>query len=113
MFNKLHTDKGIGHALHKQDLGLAAVAVLHYFCFNINKQNIVTGTPETLSKLFNMSLLHINQGIRTLKKVDVIRKYTKQEYMLHPDIAYNGDDKRYWVLKHMWDTQTTSGLRNR
>ncbi len=111
MFNKIHTDTGVTVQLHKLDLGVSAVAVLHYICFNINKKNIVVGTPEYLAKKFNMSLRHFNTGVRVLKKIGVVKKYTKQEYMLHPDIAHNGDEKRYWVIRHLWDTQTTTGLR--
>jgi len=111
VFNKLQTDTGISKLVHSQDMGSAAVHVLHYCSVHINRSNMLVGTPEQVAELFNMSILQFNQGINKLKKLNVIRKYTKKEYMLNPDIAYNGDDKRYFILRHMWDTQTTSGLR--
>jgi hypothetical protein len=112
MFNKLIKDSTITKALHSKEMGSAAVHVLHYFSFSVNKQNMVVGTPKELAKSFRMSILQFNQGVQMLKKLQVIKKYTKKEYMLNPDIAYSGDDKRYYILKHMWDTQTTRGLRN-
>ena len=33
------------------------------------------------------------------------------EYMLNPDIMFNGNDRQYFIVKHMWDTQTSTGLR--
>jgi len=52
-----------------------------------------------------------HRGLRVLKKSDFIRKYTKKEYMLNPDVMFNGNDKQYFIVKHMWDTQTSRGLR--
>jgi len=81
------------------------------FVFNINKQNIVKGTPETIIKSTNITAWEFKVGIKELKRYNIIRKYTAKEYMLNPDVSYNGDDRRYYVLKHMWDTQTTTGLK--
>ena len=72
---------------------------------------MVVGTPKTICQKSGMSLHDFHRGLRTLKKSDFIRKYTKKEYMLNPDVMFNGNDRQYFIIKHMWDTQTSKGLR--
>jgi len=111
LFNKLKLDTSISRLAHSPACSGPAVQILHYFAYNINKINVVQGTPAELAKLCHMKILQFNLGIKNLKQLNIIRKYTKREYMLNPDYAHNGDDKRYYIIKSMWDHQTTSGLR--
>jgi hypothetical protein len=112
MFNKFQLDTKAVTILSKAKLNGAASSVLLKFMFHINRSNMVVGAPADIAKLTRTSLREFNLGIRALKKYNFVRKYTKKEYMLNPDIMFNGDDKRYYVIKHMWDTQTTEGLRD-
>jgi hypothetical protein len=73
--------------------------------------NMVVGTPEKIAQMTGITLRDFSVGVRALKKCDLIRKYTKKEYMLNPDVMFNGNDKQYFIVKHMWDTQTSKGLR--
>ena len=68
-------------------------------------------SPKEISNKVGLTLGDFSVGIRVLKKCDLIRKFTKKEYMLNPDVMFNGNDKQYFIIKHMWDTQTSKGLR--
>lgn len=112
MFNKLQLGTQSANFLAKAKLTGAAAIVLLKLQYSINKMNIVVGTPAHIAKASGITIHRFNMGIRYLKKYDLVRKLTAKEYMLHPDIMFNGDDKRYHIIKHMWDTQTHKGLRD-
>ncbi len=111
MFNKfqLGTQSASFLASSKLD-SIAALVLLKTMC-HINKSNMIVGTPKTIAKMSGVTVRDFTLGIRALKSCDLIRKYTKKEYMLNPDIMFNGDDRRYFIIKNMWDNQTTRGLR--
>ena len=112
MFHKFQTTTDTAQALATQRVEGPAAMVLLKLMSRMNHSNMVKGTPKELSTYWNLTLGEFTLGIRGLKGLDIIRKYTKQEYMLNPDIMYNGDDQRYYILKVMWDGQTTRGFRN-
>jgi DNA-binding MarR family transcriptional regulator len=111
MFNKFQLGTQPAEFLAKAKLDSVPALVLLKLMCHINKFNMVVGTPKEISKMSGMTIGDFTVGIRALKKYDLVRKYTKKEYMLNPDIMINGDDKQYYVVKHMWDTQTSTGLR--
>lgn len=111
MFNKLQTGTAESAQLVSQRLEGVAAIVLIKMQLTVNRCNIAQGTPAYLSKMWGMTIGEFTLGMRALKKVDIIRKYTKAEYMINPAIVYNGTDQQYYVVKHMWDTQTSRGLR--
>lgn len=111
MFNKLQLTSHAALHVAKGDLPNSAGLVLLKLMYQVNRNNIIEGTPESISKEAGGNLHMFNRGLRTLKKLDFIRKYTKKEYMLNPDVLFNGNDKQYYIVKHMWDTQTTKGIR--
>ena len=88
-----------------------AAGVLFKRMYQINRVNMVVGTPAKIADEAGITLHDFHRGLRTLKKCDFIRKFTKKEYMLNPDIMFNGNDRQYFIVKHMWDTQTSRGLR--
>ena len=112
MFNKLKQDTIEADTLRNGKLGGPAAIVFVKMLFSVNQNNIVQGTPEEITRDAKMTDWEFKLGIKNLKKKNIIRKYTAKEYMLNPDISYNGPDARYYILKHMWDTQTTSGLKD-
>ena len=112
MFNKFQLSTRAADFLAKERIGSTAALVLLKMMYHINRVNIVIGTPKYISTMYKITLGDFTIGIRDLKKCDLIRKYTKKEYMLNPDVMFNGNDKQYFIVKHMWDTQTSRGLRN-
>lgn len=111
MFNKLQLQTPQASFIHKQLTNKAAALLLLKFLQEASKINVIKGNPVGLAKHFGIALRDFNLGVRELKKLDFVRKYTKHEYMLNPDISFNGDDKQYYIIKYMWDTQTSKGLR--
>jgi len=106
MFNKLVTDSKEAERIRGIPMVNAAGTVLLKFMFLANRYNIIRGTPDQLIDKMGVSRWDFTHGVRALKKDDLIRKYTKREYMINPSVLFNGDDKQFYVVKHMWDTQT-------
>lgn len=111
MFNKLQTDTPEANYVNRQLTDKSAALILLKFLQQANRFNIIKGNPKGIAEYFGIRVGDFHTGIRELKKMDFVRKYTKYEYMLNPDIAFNGDDKQYFILKHIWNTQTSKGLR--
>ena len=111
MFNKLQLGTQPAAMLSKARLNKAGALVLLKMMYHINRVNIVEGTPADVAKMAGVTIGDFHVGVRSLKQTDFIRKYTKKEYMLNPDIMFNGNDRQYFIVKHMWDTQTSKGLR--
>ena len=111
MFNKFQLGTHPAIFLANNKLSSVSALVLLKMMYHINRVNIVVGAPKEISAMYKITLGDFSLGIRDLKKCDLIRKYTKKEYMLNPDVMFNGNDKQYFIVKHMWDTQTSKGLR--
>lgn len=111
MFNKFQLGTQPANFLAKAQLDSVAALVLLKLMCHINKNNIIIGTPKIIANTVGITIGDFTVGIRILKRCDFIRKYTKKEYMLNPDIMFNGNDKQYYSIKYKWDTQTTKGLR--
>ena len=102
------TTTGKVYGLRQSDAALVLLKIM----YKINRVNMVIGTPEEICKSTGMTLHDFRRGLRNLKRSDFIRKYTKKEYMLNPEIMFNGNDRQYFIVKHLWDTQTSTGLRS-
>jgi len=111
MFNKFQVGTQAAKHLAQVCNDKSATLVLIKFMYQMNKFNMIVGTPASIAKQSGILIRDFSLGIRALKEFDFVRKYTKREYMVNPDIMFNGDDEKYFVVKHMWDTQTTRGLR--
>ena len=111
MFNKFQLGTHPANFLAKNKLSSPSALVLLKMMYHINRVNMIVGTPKEISNKVGLTLGDFSVGIRVLKKCDLIRKFTKKEYMLNPDVMFNGNDKQYFIIKHMWDTQTSRGLR--
>ena len=113
MFNKFQLGTQPATFLAKNKLSGASALVLLKIMYQINRVNMVIGTPQDIAKTAGITIGDFTVGIRALKRCDLIRKYTKKEYMLNPDVMFNGNDRQYFIVKHMWDTQTSKGLRTK
>ena len=112
MFIKLHLDSHAANLLAKDNVNSSAALVLLKIMYHINRVNMVIGTPDIIARTSGVRLHDFHRGLRELKQLDFIRKFTKKEYMLNPDVMFNGDDRQYYIVKHMWDTQTSKGLKH-
>ena len=112
MFNKFQLGTPPAKLLASNQLSSDAALILLKFMYQINRVNMVIGTPSTIAEEAGVTLHDFHRGLRALKKCDFVRKFTKKEYMLNPDIMFNGNDRQYFIVKHMWNTQTSRGLRS-
>lgn len=111
MFYKIYLQGAIANLIKKKLLGDHAKLVLFTSLVWLNKQNMIIGSPKALREQLDMSQHSFDLGIQELKNKNIMRKYTKKEYMINPNFVYYGDEQSFHVLKYMWDTQTTKGLR--
>ena len=112
MWNKTMTNTQSSKYLLQSLSDPRAGLLLIKFSLGINRINVVEGTAKELAKAWGISERNFIYGVKELKRLDIVRKYTKREYMLNPDVTYNGGDKQLYLIKHLWDTQTTRGLRD-
>ena len=110
-FNKFITKNSQSKFMHKRFDDKAAALIIIKLWHSMDKYNIVSGTPESLSTEFGITMWDFKAGIKGLKQLGLIRKYSKKEYMISPDSMFNGNEQQYWLIKARWDTQTTQGLR--
>ena len=111
MFYKLRLDsKPISLIKHHVVSNRAKLLLINAMFF-LNKNNMLVGSPSDLQEKLNLGKNEFELGIKELKIFDLVRKYSKQEYMFNPELLYCGDEKKYAILLHMWEKQTTRGVR--
>ena len=106
MFNKFRTDSAESKQLASHPISANATLVLVKFMLFMNRMNLVKGSPDKLISKMGVTPWEFRHGVKSLKEKDFIRKYTKWEYMINPDLMFNGDDRQYYIILHMWRTQT-------
>jgi len=106
MFNKFRVDTEEAKFLASQPIDAAATLILVKFMGNMNKFNMIKGSPRQVMDRMGITQWEFNHGMRALKKLGFIRKYTKTEYMVNPALMFNGDDQQYYSVRYMWETQT-------
>ena len=111
MYNKYMTDTAESKQVGCSPLDNKAAKVLLKFIWHMNRYGITKGKPNDLAQKMGISKWDFIHGVRALKELNYIRKYTKWEYMINPNIAGNGDDKQRFIVQHMWDEQTIEGSK--
>lgn len=111
MFNKFLTDTAEAGYLRSKQLNASAALVLLKLMYRVNRYNIVEGSPSNLSWAMGISLWDFNHGVRVLKKMDLVRKYSKWEYMVNPQVMFNGEEKQRQIVRQLWNNQTKRGFR--
>jgi len=111
MFYKLRLDSQPIRLIKSHTITNRAKLLLLNALFYLDKNNMLIGSPKDLMKLLNLGKYDFEEGMKELKRFDLVRKYTKREYMFNPEILHYGDDKHLYILHHKWETQTTRGIR--
>ena len=109
MFNRFQLGTKSVEYLAKSKLEDSTAVVLLKGMYHLNKNNMIVGSPKEIALDLGITMWDFDSGMRTLKQYDCVRKFTKREYMINPDVIYVGN--RYDVAKFMWDNQTSRGLR--
>ena len=82
MFNKLQTDTPEANYVNRQLTNKSAALILLKFLQQANRFNIIKGNPNGIAEYFGIRVGDFHTGIRELKKMDFVRKYTKYELSL-------------------------------
>ena len=78
----------------------------------VDNRMLVKGSPGAISKLIAVNVSNFCLAVRELKRMGLVRKYSRWEYMVNPEcreIDSIGDKEQ---LMYMWKKDSISGLRN-
>ena len=73
---------------------------------------LVKGSPEVISKLIAVNVSNFCLAVRELKRMELVRKYSRWEYMINPECKKIDDIRDEEQLMHMWNKDSTDGLRS-
>ena len=73
---------------------------------------LVKGSPEVISKLIAVNVSNFCLAVRELKRMGLVRKYSRWEYMINPECKKIDDIRDEEQLMHMWVKDSVNGLRS-
>jgi len=77
----------------------------------VDQRMLVKGSPETVSKLIEVNVSNFCLAVRELKRMGLVRKYSRWEYMVNPECREIDSIKDKEQLMYMWEKDSISGLR--
>ena len=77
----------------------------------VDQRMLVKGSPETVSKLIEVNVSNFCLAVRELKRMGLVRKYSRWEYMVNPECREIDSIKNKEQLMYMWEKDSISGLR--
>ena len=77
----------------------------------VDNRMLVKGSPETVSKLIEVNISNFCLAVRELKRMGLVRKYSRWEYMVNPECREIDSIKDKEQLMYMWEKDSISGLR--
>ena len=78
----------------------------------VDNRMLVKGSPETVSQLIKVNVSNFCLAVRELKRMGLIRKYSRWEYMVNPECREIDSIKDEEQLMYMWEKDSISGLRS-
>lgn len=78
----------------------------------VDQRMLVKGSPETVSKLIEVNVSNFCLAVRELKRMGLVRKYSRWEYMVNPECREIDSIKDKEQLMYMWEKDSISGLRS-
>ena len=78
----------------------------------VDNRMLVKGSPETVSKLIAVNVRNFCLAVRELKRMGLVRKYSRWEYMVNPECREINNIRDKEQLMHMWEKDSTDGLRS-
>lgn len=110
MLVKLNLDSDIAKIILKQLADNNAKLVLFNSLFCLDKYYTLVGNPDVVQTRLQITKYEFELGIRILKKLGVVRKRSKTEYMFNPSLFYINNNLLD-IINNIWNNQTTSGRR--
>ena len=77
-----------------------------------NNRMLVKGSPEVISELIKVNVSNFCLAVRKLKKMGLVRKYSRWEYMINPECREIDNIRDKEQLMHMWVKDSVNGLRS-
>ena len=78
----------------------------------VDNRMLVKGPPETISQLIGVNVSNFCLAVRELKRMGLIRKYSRWEYMVNPECREIDSIRDEEQLMYMWKKDSISGLRS-
>jgi len=78
----------------------------------VDNRMLVKGPPEVVSKLIGVSVSNFCLAVRELKRMGLVRKYSRWEYMVNPECREIDSIRDEEQLMYMWEKDSISGLRS-
>ena len=78
----------------------------------VDRRMLVKGSPEAVSKLIGVNVSNFCLAVRELKRMGLIRKYSRWEYMVNPECKEIDSSRDEEQLMYMWEKDSISGLRS-
>ena len=73
---------------------------------------LVKGSPEAVSKLIAVNVSNFCLAVRELKRMGLVRKYSRWEYMVNPECREIDNIRDEEQLMYMWEKDSINGLRS-
>jgi hypothetical protein len=80
--------------------------------FVVDNRMLVKGPPEVISKLIGVNVSNFCLAVRELKRMGLVRKYSRWEYMVNPECREIDSIRDEEQLMYMWEKDSISGLRS-
>ena len=78
----------------------------------VDNRMLVKGSPEAVSKLIEVNVSNFCLAVRELKRMGLVRKYSRWEYMVNPECREIDSIRDEEQLMYMWEKDSISGLRS-
>ena len=78
----------------------------------VDNRMLVKGSPGAVSKLIAVNVRNFCLAVRELKRMGLVRKYSRWEYMVNPECREIDNIRDKEQLMHMWEKDSTDGLRS-
>ena len=78
----------------------------------VDNRMLVKGSPEAVSKLIAVNVRNFCLAVRELKRMGLVRKYSRWEYMINPECREINNIRDEEQLLHMWKKDSIDGLRS-
>ena len=77
----------------------------------VDNRMLVKGPPEVVSKLIGVNVSNFCLAVRELKRMGLVRKYSRWEYMVNPECREIDSIRDEEQLMYMREKDSISGLR--
>ena len=78
----------------------------------VDNRMLVKGPPKAVSQLIGVNVSNFCLAVRELKRMGLVRKYSRWEYMVNPECREIDSIRDEEQLMYMWKKDSINGLRS-